>query len=455
MSSAAPATLQRGPKGLPVLGSILELRRKGILNFYYDLWRQYGDVTESHLGPMHAFGFVRAEHLQHILVHHADQYVKGLSHAKLRVAIGNGILTLEGERWYRQHKLMQPTYTRRNVNGFADIMTDEAQKLLARWGSNPALQQGVNINQEMTSVTMNIISRAVFGFALGNEFQRAAQALHSLLDYTAKTTNSIIDTPLFIPTATNQQLKQGRRVLREFITRIIAQRRSEGLQDDLLSMLMSAKDADTGEVMTDEELFDEVVITFFAGHETTASLLTWTLFLLSKHPDVEAQLHAELDAVLNGRSPTLDDMQNLPYTRRVLDETLRLYGPVPVVARDATEAGEVDGVVVPKGALLVMLPYATHRHPDYWEKPDAFYPDHFTEAQTANRPRYAYLPFGAGQRICLGMHFALLEATLLLAEIMQRYRVRLAQDFDGGVEFIGVIRPRSPIILRFEPRNSA
>jgi cytochrome P450 len=448
----APASRRTpGPIGIPFLGSLTTIRKKGILDFYTDLWREFGDVSAAQLGPMTTFVFTRPEHLQHILVQNPDTYVKGISHEKLRVAIGNGILTLQGERWYRQHKLMQPSYTRKNVNIFADIMREESQAMLARWDALPA-GSVVDINQETTRLTMAVITRSIFGFNVGEDFQDAVRALHNLLEYTSNTANSLIDVPLFVPTASNVMLKRSRKLLRTFIMDIIAQRRQQGLQDDLLSMLMSARNAETGEVMTDDELHDEILITIFAGHETTASLLMWAWYLLAGNVEVEQKLHAEVDRVLNGRQTTLDDLPNLPYTRMIMDETLRLYSPVPLMARDATADDVIDGHSVPKGALVVLLPYATHRHPEYWEKPLDFYPEHFAPASVEARPRYAYLPFGAGQRICLGMHFALLEAALVLGDVAQRYRPRLASNFDGSFRYIGVMRPSSAIMMRLERR---
>ncbi|MEP7287267.1 MAG: cytochrome P450 [Chloroflexota bacterium] len=448
---SAPVTMPPGPKGMPILGNLNEFRRKGTLNFYMDIWKQYGDVASMKLGPLSSYMFVRPEHIQYILVKNPEKYVKGLTHDKLRVAIGNGILTLEGDSWYRQRKLMQPTYTPKNIRQFSDMMVKAAQQLDARWAAlTPG--QTLDINLEMTRVTMSVISQAMFGVDLSENYQEAAKALFELLIYTNESFEQLIDLPLFIPTARNQRMKQARQLLREFIFSVIRQRREQGLQDDLLSMLMSSRDADTGEFMTDDQLHDEVLITFFAGHETTASLLTWTFYQLSKNPDVEAKLHEELDSVLNGQSPTLEDMPRLPYTKMVLNETLRLLGPVPIIARDSAVDDEVEGYSIRKGSMIVVVPYATHRHPEFWEKPLAFYPEHFTAESVNKRPRYAYFPFGSGQRICIGQHFAEMEGLLMLAEIAQRFRVRLAKENDGALKYAGVIRPLQPIIVTVEPR---
>lgn len=449
--STATPTFPAGPKGLPIIGSLLDFRRDGALDFYNSLWHQYGDVTSAAIGPIKFVVVVRPEHIQHVLVKHPEKYVKGLSHEKLRVAIGNGILTLEGEKWYRQRKLMQPTYTPKNIKGFATIMTDESQSLIGRWQNQLPAERVVDINQEMTRVTMKVISRTMFGLDMDENFRDAARALITLLEYTSASTNSLIDVPLVIPTAGNRRLKQAKQVLREFLMGVIQTRRTNGLSDDLLSMLMSSRDEETGNMMTDAQLHDEALITFFAGHETTASLLTWTWYLLSKTPEVEAKLHAELVTVLNGRTPTLDDLPNLPYTRMILDEALRLYSPVPLLARDAVEDDELAGYHIPKGTMVVAMPYATHRHPEFWQKPLEFYPEHFEAAAVAQRPRYAYFPFGSGQRICIGLHFAHMEAALILADVAQRYQLRLAQPNDGRLSYVGVARPKQPIMMKVTP----
>jgi cytochrome P450 len=232
----------------------------------------------------------------------------------------------------------------------------------------------------------------------------------------------------------------------------IEQRRSQPPGDDLLSVLMHARDEETGQPMSDRQLRDEVLITFFAGHETTAQLLTWTWIRLAQHPLVEGELHAELDRILAGRSPSLDDLPSLTYTRMVLDEALRLDSPVSMVARDAVADDLVDSYPVPAGATVTILPYITHRHPDYWEKPEEFYPEHFAPERVESRPRYAYYPFGAGPRICLGKHFALLEATIALAQIASRYSLRLVAGHQITPTWSGTLRPDRDVIMTLHPR---
>lgn len=452
--TAQPAakTLPPGPGGLPLVGNLFDMQRAGMLDFYHDLWRKHGDTASAAIGPMKFVMLTRPDHLQHVLVKNPGKYIKGLSHDKLRVAIGHGILTLEGESWTSQRKLMGPTFTPRGIKPFADIMADEAHALVDRWQGRLDTDPVVDINQEMTRITMRVISRSMFGIDMDRDFSGASDALVALLDYTASATTSMIDVPLFVPTAKNRRLKEAKQELREFLMGIIQRRRSEGLQNDLLSMLMTARDADTGEMMTDEQLHDEALIIFFAGHDTTSSLLTWTWYLLSKWPAVEEKMHAELATVLGGRAPGLDDIPNLPYLRQVFDETLRLYSPIPILARDLTEDDRLNGYDLPKGSLVVLALYNTHRHPEFWERREEFYPEHFAEAAVAARPRYAYLPFGAGPRICIGMHFALMEAALVMGEVAQRFALRLARPHDGKVRYVGVTRPDEPILMKLSAR---
>ena len=440
-----------GPRGLPILGSVLDLRRRGVLWFYVDNWRQYGDVARFRVGPLTLYHFVRPEHVHHILVKNTANYIKGFSHDKLRIPLGMGVFTSEGELWRRQRRLMAPTYTPTAVTRFAALMLDETQRMLARWETQ-ATDQPLAINQEMMRLTMSIISRSMFNLDIGAEFAEVGQALTFILDFTNQRSVTLVDPPLFLPTPLNRRLKRALKTLDGFLYGLIAQRRLQVPGDDLLSVLMHARDEETGQPMSDQQLRDEVLITFFAGHETTAQLLTWTWILLAQHPLVETRLHDELDRVLAGRSPSLDDLPNLNYTRMILDEALRLDSPVSMVARDAVADDLVDGYPVPAGATVTILPYITHRHPDYWEKPEEFYPEHFTPERVDARPRYAYYPFGAGPRICLGKHFALLEATIALAQVASHYGLRLVAGHEIKPTWSGTLRPDRDVMMTLHPR---
>jgi cytochrome P450 len=437
---------------LPVVGSLFEFRRQGILDFWTNVWREHGDVAQVRMGPMTLIQFVRPEHIQEILVRKADRFIKGFSHDTLRLPLGSGILTAEGSLWRRQRRLMASTYTPKAVRRYADIMLDATDKMLARWRAVPE-GTALRINVEMMRLAMSVISRSVFTIDIGEDFAEAGKALATILDFANLRTISLVNPPLWVPTPLNRRLKWALDTIDAFLYGIIAERRSQPPGDDLLWSLMQARDEETGEGMSEKQLRDEVLITFFAGHETTAQLLTWAWYLLAKHPNVEMQFHAELDRALGGRPPGTDDIETLVYTRMIMEETLRLYSPVASMARDAIDDNEVDGYPVPAGSIVTLTPYITHRHPEFWAQPDGFYPEHFAPEAVQARPRYAYYPFGAGPRVCLGKHFALLEATLILAEVGQRYRLRLASDQPVGVRWSGTLRPDRDVLMTLESRD--
>lgn len=449
--SQTGGSLAPGPKGLPLIGSIAALRAKGPFGFWFDVWKEYGDVARAQVGPQTLMQFVRPEHVQHILVKNKDNYVKGMSHDALRIPLGFGLLTAEGELWRRQRRLMSPTYTPRSVKHFVGIMLDATDKMLARWQEIPT-GKAVAINLEMMRLTMSVISRSIFTVDIGEDFAEAGQAVTQILDFATQTSVSLLTLPLSVPTPANQRLKKALATIDEFLYGIIDDRRNKPPGDDLLSLLMQMRDDETGEGMSEKQLRDEVLITFFAGHETTAQLLTWAWYLFSKHPEVEERFHAELAEVLGGRKLGADDVEDLGYTRMVMDETLRLYSPVAIMARDALEEDEVGGYRVPAGCLVTISPYMTHRHRDFWERPLDFFPDHFASEEVKKRPRYAYYPFGAGQRTCIGRHFALLEGALVLAEVGRRYQPRLVPGQEIKSHWSGTLRPDKDVMMVLEER---
>jgi cytochrome P450 len=440
-----------GPKGLPVLGSIVDMRREGVLTFYLDMWREYGDVVRVETGPMTMHQFVRPEHVQHILVKNPENYVKGFSHDKLRVPLGKGLFTSVGSLWRRQRRLMGPTYTPRGVTQFADVVVDATQKMLTRWQTEFD-GRALAINTEMMRLTMSIISRSMFNLDVGEEYAEVGEAISFILEFANKRTLSLVDPPMSFPTPMNRRMKHAQETLDAFIYGIISERRRQPQRGDLLDTLMRARDEESGEVMSEQQLRDELLITFFAGHETTAQLLTWTWYLLAQHVDVEERFHGELDRVLAGRSPVQDDVDTLIYTRMLIDEVLRLYSPVAMVARDVVEDDEIDGYVIPAGSIVTITPYITHRHPEFWENPEVFDPEHFAPDRVEARPRYAYYPFGAGPRICLGKYFALQEAVLVLAEVGRRYQLRLVPGQQVAVEWAGTLRPAHDVMMTLEQR---
>jgi cytochrome P450 len=452
-----------GPRGLPVLGNLLELQRKDPFRILVDNWRTYGDVVRFKMGPIVQHLVVQPEHVKHILVNNKANYWKGIGMTKLKLMLGQGLFTSEGELWQRQRRLMQPPFTAKGVTQFADDMTAEAEAMLTRWhpsgedvqrmaagmtGAADAMmgrwQPGatIDVSAEMLRLALNVICKTMLGINVEAYAVDTAQAFTYALEFIVGRTVTILDTPLFVPTPGNRRFNAAIRTLDALIYRIIAERRARADgPTDLLTTLIHAKDEETGQGMSQQQLRDEVMTIFFAGHETTALSLTWLWVLLSQHPEVEARLHAELDALLGGRAPTLADVPHLKYTRKVIDEALRLYPPAAIFVRDAIHDDAIGGYHIPARSMMVLSPYLTQRHPEFWEKPEAFEPERFDPERAEKRHHYAYFPFGGGQRTCIGNHFTLLENTLVVAAVAQRYRLRLAPGQSVEPKFLGTLRP--------------
>jgi cytochrome P450 len=384
---------------------------------------------------------------------------------------GLGLLTSEGDLWQRQRRLLQPPFTARAVTRFDHVMTSTAETLLARWQAASAQGQPVDVHRGMLELTLRIIGRSMLGVDLDQEGGRVAAAYHQACQLLDRRFAAVADLPLAIPTPANLRMRRALRTLDDFIYRLIDERRAASSapqaappepidlaaagpagrpERDLLDKLLNASEAGTG--MSRQQVRDELMTMFFAGHETTAQALTWTWYALSQHPDVEARLHDELDHVLAGRPPTAQDLAQLPYTRRVVDETLRLFPPVWLFPRGAIHEDQLGGYHVPAGSLVFPCPYLIHRHPDAWERPETFDPDRFTPERFNDRMRAAYIPFGVGPRACLGNHYALQEAVLLVALFAQRYRFRLLPGHRVEPQSAITLYPAGGLPMRLEPR---
>ncbi len=346
-AAGAKARVAPGPRGRFLLGSATDLRRKGLLQFYQDAWKEYGDLARFKMGPVTMHTIVRPEHVQQVLVKNQANYRKGMSHDKLRRALGQGLVTSEGPLWQRQRRLMSPTYTPKAVTRFATLMTGATRQMLAGWSDCARSGSPIQVNAEMMRLTMTIISQSMFGVDIGGTYSEAGQALRFVLEYASSRTMSFIDPPLWVPTPMNRKLSAALHTIDTLLYGIIAERRENPDPNYLLTLLMESRDEETGEFMDEKQLRDEALITFFAGHETTAQLLTWTWYMLARNPEVEEKLHVELERVLGGRTPTFEDIPDLVYTRQVIDETLRLYSPVAITARDVVAEDEIDGFSIP------------------------------------------------------------------------------------------------------------
>lgn len=442
-----------GPRDILGLRTI-EAMKRNPLELMIDLHKTYGGIVHHTLLNAPVYFFSHPDHVGHILQDNHRNYQRGRDYRRLRRLLGNGLVTNDGESWLKQRRLMQPAFHRRRIAGFGDTMVQETQKLMARWEASASDKQPLDISSEMMHVTLNIVSRVMFGA----EVQGDAARLEPLVTLAQREVRNrlyaLVDVPEWIPLPGNRRSRNARQTIDAVVTRIIAARRqSESPQeDDLLSMLLEARDPDNGEPMDDDQLRDEVRTIFLAGHETTANALTWTWYLLARNPDAAEQLRDELARVLNGRLPTVADVPQLPYTKMVVEESMRLLPPVWSISREAIAADEIGGYRIPPGGAVIMNQYITHRHPDFWEDPEAFIPERFAPERANGRHRFAYFPFGGGPRLCIGNNFAMLEAQLLLATIAQRYELDLVPDHPVDLEPLITLRPRHGMMMTLRPR---
>jgi len=451
--SSTPPRIPPGPRGLPLLGVALDVQ-KDVLGWNLRTAKEYGPVVQYRFGPLRSYLVTDPDGLKHVLQDHVKNYTKDhFGYAIVRRIVGNGIFTSEGATWLRQRRLAQPAFHRTRISAMAAQMVKAAHELSEHWAASQRSGERRLAMNDMMALTLRIVGEALLGTDMREEIQAVAGSFNTLNEQTVERFRAFRLLPPILPTAYDRTFREARRTLYEVVARIITLRRQR-LEDqgDLLSMFMLAKDEDTGEQMNDEQLRDEVLTMLLAGHETTANMLSWAWVMLHQNPDAERKLHTELDEVLGGRLPTAEDVPKLVYTRRVLDETLRLYPPIYSLSRKVVADDVVRGYQVRGGSSLYLSPYATHRLPELWPDPERFDPDRFTPEQVAARPRYAYFPFLGGPRQCIGNNFALMEGTLILATLAQRHRPRLVEGYTPTPEPLLTLRPKGELPVTLSAR---
>lgn len=327
-------------------------------------------------------------------------------------------------------------------------MTDAAELMLDRWRTHAEQGRAVDVFSEMMRLTLEIVGRTLLSSDVSGDTDAVGQAVTILREHVNYRAMRLFTLPERFPTPRNLRFKRALRTVDTVVYGMIEERRRAGRDTgDLLSMLLLTRDEETGEGMSDKQLRDEVMTIFLAGHETTASVLAWTWYLLSAHPEVEGRLHDELSQVLDGRPPTFEDLPHLKYTRMVIEESIRLYPPAWSVGRTAIADDEIGGYRIPANSQVTLSPYVTHRHRAFWENPERFDPERFTPERVAERPRYAYFPFGGGPRQCIGNEFAMMEAQLILAMVAKTYRLRQIPGHPVEPEPVITLRPRHGVLM--------
>lgn len=414
------------------------------------------DILKSRILWHPTFVINEPNAIKHVLLDNAANYVKSeVSRRILEPALGRGLLTNEGETWRKHRHIMAPAFDSRSISGYAPIMTELTDALLAKWDAlAPPLE--VDVAAAMMQLTLHIISRAMFS----SDCDDIVPVLEiAVTKYQTKVRPRLVDL-LHVPQWLAQLIAPlpSKGIFDEFdrnVDRLLTERgRKRDVEPkDLLARLLLARDAETGGEMTAEEVRDQVVTIFIAGHETTSQALSWAWYLLSQHAAAEAKLHRELADVLGGRTPRYEDLDKLRYTRMVIEESMRLYPPVHTISRQAVAADQLLGERLPPGADVLIVPWLLHRKPQLWENPGRFDPERFSSKRAAARPRFAYIPFGGGPRICIGAAFAMTEATLILASIAQRYRLLLKPDFPVEPQGLITLRPRYGLRMLLQRRE--
>lgn len=431
----SPNTTIPGPRGHFLLGSIPDIQKDRV-QFLLDLQRDYGDVVQIRLGPFKGVVLFHPDGIQHILQDNHSNYSKDTrTYAALSALVGNGLISSNGDFWLRQRRLMQPAFHQQQIDSMSEMICREASSMLDSWEPLPKEGKTINVAHEMMQVSLSIATQALFGSKVHDPDRILATSVSFLMTDTAFRFEHPFYPPLWVPASHNRAFNAAMKRFDGVIYGMIAKRHNQPAQkNDLLGLLMQAREEGNGNLMNDKQLRDEIVTLFIAGHETTALALSWTLYLLSQHPNVDACLRKELDDVLAGRTPTLTDLPKLVYTRMVLDESMRLYPPAWLTERKALADDEIGGYMISAGTTLAVTQYVTHRHPLFWDDPAKFDPERFTPERANGRPRYAYFPFGGGSRQCIGKNLAMLETQMVLAMIVQRCRFNLAPGWDVKTE---------------------
>lgn len=454
VASVATGIASREPPTLRFRSPFAFIRRfrADPLGFLFDCQARFGDVSRIRAPRVDAYVLLHPDHIRHVLQGNHGNYWKGDIFQRLARFSGNGLLFSDGETWRRRRRLAAPAFHPAPVATLGGMMVERAEALADQW-KREAAGGSVEVSTQMSGLALDIVSRALFGASVEGWKERFAENMAVGVEYANYLVNTVFPAPYWVPTRRNLDIRRRMKELEGFLMEVIAERRRRtGARGDLLDMLLDARDEESGEGLSDRELMDECTTFITAGHETTAMTLTWCWSLLSLHPDIETRLHDELDSVLGGRSPTSDDAPRLPYTRRIIEETLRLYPPAWAIPRQSRAADEIDGWSIAANASIFISPYVTHRHPGFWETPERFDPDRFLPERSRGRPRYAYFPFGGGPRVCIGREFALLEAQLLLATLAQRVQLALPPGHVPQPNPILTLRPKEPVPMRVRQR---
>jgi enediyne biosynthesis protein E7 len=413
------------------------------------MFHRYGDIVRVRV-PAHAIAFFRPRHIKHVLRSNVLNYPKSYHYDSLRPLLGDGIFVSEGDLWARQRRLLAPEFREKAVGRFVPSIVECADKLFREWDE---ARGPIDVTDSMMRLTLWVVGRAMFRSESFHEAEHIGHCLEVCLTHATRQMLSMGLYKSWLPTHGNRKAKRAERELDDTVMQIIHRARSANVSgQDVLSRMIQARDPESGAAMSDKQLLDETKSLILAGHETTSLALSWCFYLLARHPDIDDRLHEEASRVLGDRNPTAADLPSLPYTRMVFLETMRLYPPVPGVSRKVVQPDVIDGVRVEPGELVVIAPYVTHRHPEYWVDPERFDPERFAPERVNDLEPYSYLPFLLGRRACLGEHFAMVEGIVLLAMLARRYKLTLLSSQPCRTRPISTLRFERPLMMKVSRR---
>jgi cytochrome P450 len=424
-------------KGFPITQYISF--RINPLKWLYETQKQGDIVAINPKHPRPSYVIYDPTAVKEILTTKDAYFEKGNSSRVFRRSLGNGLLTSEGDEHRAQRKMLQPAFHKKKITGYADVISQYSLEMLKTWKNGEERQ----IDQDMMNLTLRIIMKTMFGKDELEHLESVTDAVNSIIEKAAQSLYLPFPILDYIPTTKNRHYQEAMNRMNQ-LTRDVIQSESHGSMEHehLLALLLQTKYED-GTSLSEEEIKDQVITFLIAGHETTANVLSWIWYLLSQHPQVEKRFHEEIDHVLMGKPPTFEHIVELTYTTQVFHEALRLYPAAWIMLREAKEEVQVAGYTFTKGSTFLISPYAIHRHPSYYEAPETFNPDRFSQKNSNSVPNYAYIPFGAGSRGCIGSQFAMMEAVLILASVGQHYRLTLSQP-------IKTVRPEPLLSLRIK-----
>jgi enediyne biosynthesis protein E7 len=410
-----------GPRGVKLARSLLDVWRDR-LGMMSGFTEEYGDVVRFKMGPKTLYFFNHPDHAKHVLADNAANYHKGIGLIHAKRVLGEGLLTSEDDLWRSQRRTIQPLFKRERVASYTGAIVEEASALLAKLDAKVG-QGPVNLTEEMTGLTLGVLGKTLLEADL-SPYELIGPAFSVAEDQAMFEMVTLNGVPPWLPIPRNRRFRNAQRAMEDVVFELVAQRGKDGNRgEDMVSRLVASIEGETDPRVRRRRLRDELVTILLAGHETTASTISWTWYLVSTHPEIWERLHAEAVEVLGDRAPEYEDLHALRYTNMVIQEATRLYPPVWILPRRAVGYDNIDGYRITPGADVLICPYTLHRHREFWPEPERFDPDRFDQVQSGQRHRYAYIPFGAGPRFCVGNSLGLLEATLVVAMMARSFRL--------------------------------